>query len=163
MTDGDGYSERPALSGDGKTAAFASLAKNLVTGDDNAKMDIFVYDLTKDTVERVSIANDGSQSDGFSSGPSLNSDGSIVVFDSQALDLAGSNTGYINCYLAKRGVALHVSLLNSSDFGGFANGSTNYRSVVSNDGEWTAFHSAASNIVVGDNNGVSDVFVTPAP
>ncbi|HEX3852045.1 MAG TPA: hypothetical protein VHW01_13830 [Polyangiaceae bacterium] len=90
------------------------------------------------------------------------SDGGIVVFDSQALDLAGSNTGYINCYLAKRGATLHVSLLSGSDFGGFANGSINYRSVVSNDGKWTAFQSAATNIVVGDNNGVSDVFVTPA-
>jgi hypothetical protein len=58
---------------------------------------------------------------------------------------------------------LHGSLLNGSDFGGFANGSTNYRSVISNDGKWPSFQTAATNIFVGDNNGVSDVFVTPAP
>jgi Tol biopolymer transport system component len=161
--DGDGASERPALSGDGKTAAFASSAKNLVTGDNNGKMDVFVYDLVKDTLERVSLANDGSEVHGLSTGPALSTDGSVVVFDSLAFDLVGANNGYINCYLAKRGPSLHVSLMNGSDFGGFANGSTNYRSVVSGDGKWVAFHSAATNLVVGDNNGSSDVFVTPAP
>ena len=163
MSDGDGYSERPALSGNGKVVAFASMAKNLVPGDDNAKMDIFAYDLPSNVLERISVTNDGSQSDGYSSGPALSSDGSVVVFDSQALDLAGANTGFINCYVSKRGAKLVVSLMNGSDFGGFANGSTNYRSVLSNDGKWVAFHSAATNLVVGDTNGVSDVFVTPVP
>jgi hypothetical protein len=54
-------------------------------------------------------------------------------------------------------------LLNGSDFGGFANGSTNYRSVISNDREWVSFQTLATNIVVGDNNSVSDVFATAAP
>ena len=159
-TDADKYSERPALSGDGKFAAFASLATNLVPGDDNGKMDIFVYALAGNTIERVSVTSAGDQSDGLSSGPSLNGDGSLVVYDSLALSLAGANTGYINAYLYDRG-SKQVFLLNGSDFGGFANGSTNYRSVLSNDGKFAAFHTAASNLVVGDNNGVSDVFVVP--
>jgi Tol biopolymer transport system component len=160
LTDANGYSERPALSADGKVAAFASLASNLVLGDDNAKMDVFVYNLSLGTVERVSVTNAGDQSDGFSSGPSLSADGSRVVFDSLALDLAGANNGYINCYLFDRS-SKKVFLMNGSDFGGFANGSTNYRSVISNDGTTVAFHSAATNLVVGDDNGVSDAFVTP--
>ena len=159
-TDADKYSERPALSGDGKVAAFASLATNLVLGDDNGKMDIFVYALAANTIERVSVTSAGGQSDGLSSGPSLNGDGSLVVYDSLALNLAGANNGYINAYLYDRG-SKQVFLLNGSDFGGFANASTNYRSVLSNDGKFAAFHTAASNLVVGDYNGVSDVFVVP--
>src|SRR5690606_19854478 len=41
-TQGEGLSEDPALSADGRYVAFRSLAKNLVAGDSNHKADIFV-------------------------------------------------------------------------------------------------------------------------
>ena len=61
-TQGNARSLQPAISADGRYVSFASYASNLVPGDTNATCDIFVVDRqTPHTIERVSIANDGTQ------------------------------------------------------------------------------------------------------
>src|SRR3972149_2676540 len=49
------------------------------------------------TVDRASLANDGSQSDGFSYGSSISSDGRFVAFESFATNLipGGGNGFYV--------------------------------------------------------------------
>jgi hypothetical protein len=42
--EGDGTSQHPALSADGRFVAFTSIATNLVAGDTNAQFDVFVRD-----------------------------------------------------------------------------------------------------------------------
>ena len=49
----------PAISADGRFVAFASDATNLVTGDTNATMDVFVRNRGKNLTERVSISSGG--------------------------------------------------------------------------------------------------------
>ena len=44
--------------------AFDSAASNLVPGDTNGMQDVFVYDRQTDTIERVSVAADGTQGNG---------------------------------------------------------------------------------------------------
>ena len=61
---------------------FSSTASNLVPGDTNGIADIFVYDRQTDTIERVSLAADGTQGNGASSAPSISADGRYVAFDS---------------------------------------------------------------------------------
>ena len=61
--------------------AFNLLASNLVPGDTNGFSDIFVYDRQTDTIERVSIAADGTQGNGNSYGPSISADGRYVAFN----------------------------------------------------------------------------------
>ena len=48
---------------------FHSSASNLVPGDTNGVGDTFVYDRQTDTIERVSLAADGTQGNGCSSAP----------------------------------------------------------------------------------------------
>ena len=55
-----------SISADGRYVAFSSDASNLVPGDTNGKQDIFVYDRQTDTIERVSVAADGTQGNGTS-------------------------------------------------------------------------------------------------
>ncbi|MDQ6724892.1 MAG: hypothetical protein M3066_01755, partial [Actinomycetota bacterium] len=59
-------SSAPSFSNSGRFVAFASSANNLVAGDTNSKVDVFVRDRTAGTTERVSVASDGTQADGDS-------------------------------------------------------------------------------------------------
>ncbi|HEY3603749.1 MAG TPA: hypothetical protein VGL04_03685, partial [Sporichthyaceae bacterium] len=52
----------PQLSADGRYVAFSTRADNLLTGDTNKKVDVFVRDLTAGSTSRVTRA-DGSQGD----------------------------------------------------------------------------------------------------
>jgi len=90
--EGNDSSSSPSLSADGRYVAFASDATNLVPGDTNAGApfggnDIFVYDRTDDTVERVSVASDESEADDASYAPSISPDGGFVAFESRAGNL----------------------------------------------------------------------------
>ena len=48
-----------AISADGNVIAFASAASNLVAGDGNGSIDIFVVDRVAGTIERVSVDSTG--------------------------------------------------------------------------------------------------------
>lgn len=98
---GNGLSSEPALSGDGRYAAFTSSATNLVAGDTNAATDIFVRDLQTGTTVLASLKPNGSGSGNKASySPTLSADGRWLLFRSQATDLASGNfTGTENLFL----------------------------------------------------------------
>ncbi len=50
---GDADSDQPAVSADGRWVAFSSKAANLVKGDSNKKVDVFVYDVRVGALERL--------------------------------------------------------------------------------------------------------------
>jgi hypothetical protein len=62
----NGASSSPSLSHDGRYVAFTSAADNLVPGDTNDALDVFVYDRRDRTVTRVSVAGDGTEANGDS-------------------------------------------------------------------------------------------------
>ena len=75
--EGDNDSSNPSLSADGRYVAFQSHAGNLVPGDSNGQIDaaagqdIFVYDRTAKTIERVSVRDTGGESNQASETPSI--------------------------------------------------------------------------------------------
>lgn len=82
----------PSLSSDGRWVTFRSEATNLVGGDTNGKLDVFVRDRLLRTTARVSFGTGGVQSDGDSPLPQfVSGDGSAVVFNSDATNLAGTD------------------------------------------------------------------------
>ncbi|MFM8336372.1 MAG: Ig-like domain-containing protein, partial [Opitutaceae bacterium] len=101
---GNGVSQTPALSSDGRWVAFASVATNLVAGDTNAVSDIFVYDasvpVATPVVTRVSVSTAGAQAvdpnpAGFQLGsinPTISADGRYVAFASLANNLTAGDT-----------------------------------------------------------------------
>ena len=152
------FAEAPALSADGRFIAFESKASNLVTDDTNGGHDIFVHDQQAGTTERVSVANDGVQSNGWSHDPSMSADGRYVTYMSFASNLVPGDTGKagdVFLYDRLTGTTERVSETPSgaeaSDNSGEAEISANGRFVV--------YSSHASNIVSGDTNGVPDIFV----
>ena len=75
--DPNGPSGHPALSADGRYVAFESQATNLVSGDHNSIVDIFIHDRQTGSTERVSVNLEGGDSDGHSFAPSLSADGQL--------------------------------------------------------------------------------------
>lgn len=82
---GNGISTTPAISADGSTVAFASLATNLAP-DGTATSNVYVRDLGAETTELVSrrSGNNGAPGQLSSNRPSISADGTRVAFDSSA-------------------------------------------------------------------------------
>ncbi len=92
--DGDGRSDKPSMSDDGRWLIFSSLAGNLLGPgeDDNQRYDSFVVDLRSGAVERVSVTAAGEQSTGDfgARGVDVSADGGSFAFASVAGDIVDS-------------------------------------------------------------------------
>lgn len=84
---GNASVHQPTLSGDGRWAAYSSVASDLVPGDTNGTTDVFVENLETGARERVSVRGDGSQSNGSSTNPSIDASGCAIAFSSTATDM----------------------------------------------------------------------------
>jgi Tol biopolymer transport system component len=147
-----------ALSADGRFVAFKSSATNLVVGDTNGGTDIFVHDRQTATTTRVSVNSSGAQASGWSSSPSISQDGRYVAFDSEAPDLvAGDTNGVSDAFVHDRqtGVTKRVSV----DSGGAQGDQSSWVPGISADGRFVSYVSDSTNLVPGDGNSQSDIFV----
>jgi len=94
-TPGNSDSGSPALSDDGRFVAFTSFSTDLIAGDTNLFTDVFLRDRTCAQTVRVSVASDGTESDGDSFGPTLSSltGGFLFVgYSSNAKNLVADDT-----------------------------------------------------------------------
>lgn len=162
---GNGHSGEPAASVTGRFVALQSLATNLVTGDTNGSSDIFVRDQQTGSLSRVSVSTGGGQSNDDSFNPQISADGRWVVFSSAASNLVAGDTGlWRDCFRHDRltTTTIRVSVSSAGVEGNedsWAGGSNAPGSVVSDDGQIVAFVSFAGNLVAGDTNFKSDIFV----
>lgn len=91
------------FSSDGRYVAFQSEASNLVSGDTNGVDDVFLRDTLTGTTTRVSVAQNGTQGNGSSSGDSISSNGRYVVFTSDASNLvSGDNNNEADLFVYDR-------------------------------------------------------------
>jgi Tol biopolymer transport system component len=147
------------ISADGRFVAFISVASNLVEGDTNVREDVFVRDLQTEATTRVSVGPGGTEANLYSFFPALSADGRFVAFASWASNLvAGDTNNTQDVFVHDRWTATtrRVSVSGSSGPEGNANSG---KTSISANGRWVAFESDASNLVVGDTNGMRDVFV----
>lgn len=154
----NGDSTEPVVSGDGNFVAFASEADNLVAGDSNGASDIFVRDVVNGTTERVSVKSDSSEAGSGSYNPSISEDGRYVVFESDATNLVNGDVNQSrDIFLHDRNTATTVRVSVSAT-AQESDGSSS-QAVISLDGTRIVYQSEATNIVAGDTNGASDVFL----
>jgi Tol biopolymer transport system component len=93
--EGNNDSMSPSISADGRFVAFHSDADNLVPGDGNFDVDVFIHDRAADTTVRASVRTDGTET-GFelaSFSASLSADGQVVAFESEG-DLVPQDSGF---------------------------------------------------------------------
>ena len=157
-TEADAASFFSSISGDGNYVAFYSAATNLVAGDTNGSLDVFVHNRTTGVTERVSVDSGGGEGNMDSADPSISSDGRYVAFASQASNLvAGDTNGSWDVFVHDRdtGTTSRASVAS----GGAQGGDDSWYPAISGDGDYVAFESLATNLVAGDSNGVWDVFV----
>jgi hypothetical protein len=155
---GDGASDNPAISADGRYVAFRSLATNLVAGDTNATYDVFVRDLQTSTTERVSVTTGGAGGNLASYFPSISGDGRYVAFRSDSPNLvAGDVNMATDAFVRDRQLGT-TELVSLSSAGAQAN-SFSYDPSISASGRYVTFWSNASNLVSGDTNGHADIFL----
>ncbi|MCB9433502.1 MAG: PD40 domain-containing protein [Ardenticatenaceae bacterium] len=155
---GNQVSLYPSISGDGRFVAFASWASNLVSGDTNGTLGIFVHDRQIGTTSRVSVDSSGNEGNGHSYNPSISGDGRFVAFRSYASNLvSGDTNGSYDVFVHDRqtGTTSRVSVDSSGNEG---NGSSHSPS-ISGDGRFVAFSSEASNLISSDTSGTFDIFV----
>ena len=168
-TQGDRHSWDMSISADGRFVAFSSDATNLVADDTNANRDIFIHDRDTDNdgifdesgavaTPRVSVDSFGAQGNGRSDGLSISADGRFVEFSSSANLVAGDTNGAEDIFVHDRqtGTTERISV---DSLGAQANGFSSDGNSISADGRFVAFESFASNLVAGDTNGTSDIFV----
>ncbi len=154
----DDASDTPAISPDGGTVAFASAATNLVSGDTNGSWDVFVTTPAGGAPTLVSRASGGTIGNGDSGFPALSSAGGAVAFRSSATNLVSGDTNSVaDIFVRDRtaGTTARVSVATSGTQTGGASGHPS----ISADARYVAFDAVATNLVSGDTNGVSDVFV----
>jgi Tol biopolymer transport system component len=155
---GNNDSEDPAISADGRFVSFRSSATNLVPDDTNGTSDVFVHDRQSGMTERVSVDSAGTQADKTSYESAMSADGRFVAFGSRASNLVADDTNNrrdIFVHDRQTGTTERVSVDNTG-----AGGNAHSREPsISADGRFVTFHSDASNLVVGDTNSSSDIFV----
>lgn len=166
-----GRSGGAVITPDARYVAFVSLATALVPGDVNAVADVFVFDRTSSTFERVSVATDGSGANAQSSvdplypqgpfrRPAISDDGRYVAFESEASNLvAGDGNGVADVFVRDR-VAHTTTRVSVSSAGVEANGAST-QVAISGDGAVLAFDSVAKNLIAGETeaDARSDVFL----
>ena len=151
----------PSLSADGRFVAFQSTASNLVPGDANAQSDVFVYDRTLGTIERVSVSTAGDPGAGQSSAAAISGDGRYVAFQSTSANLDPADlNGTSDVFVRDRFLATTVRLSETAPCGD-ADAASSVPS-TSFDGQIVAYQSLATNLVDADANAVGDVFVRDA-
>jgi hypothetical protein len=155
---GNFNSYAPSISADGRFVAFESLASNLVVGDMNGTYDLFVHDRMTGVTERISVDSSGNEGNSDSRYPSISPNGQVVGFASSASNLVvGDTNGNWDVFVHDRanGITERVSV----DSSGAQGNGTGDSSSLSSDGQFVAFRSDASNLVAGDTNLVTDIFV----
>ncbi|MBK7642120.1 MAG: PD40 domain-containing protein [Planctomycetes bacterium] len=156
--EGNGASSGASLTPDGRFVAFASFASNLAGVDTNGNRDVFMRDLLTVTTVRVSLSSGGQQIGLDSSGVSLSADGRYAVFQSAEPSLvAGDSNGLFDTFVRDQttGATRCVSLTPAGTTGNLES----LGGSLSADGQRVCFLSAASNLILGDSNFLSDMFV----
>ena len=107
---------------------------------------------------RASVATGGGEGNGRSFVPAVSADGRFVAFYSDASNLvAGDENASRDVFVNDRQTGETTRM--SVDSSGAEANDDSFAPVISADGRFVAFSSAASNLVAGDTNGLDDIFV----
>jgi cysteine-rich repeat protein len=145
---GNNTSSNPSVSADGSYLSFQSSASNLVSWDTNWRQDIFLYDIQTSGMLNITINGNNN-----SSASSISADGRYVAFESTASNLVSWDTngvGDIFLYDTQTNTLVNITRSGSS---------ASTAATLSADGSYLSFQSSASNLVPGDTNFASDIFL----
>lgn len=177
----DGDSFAPSISGDGHYVVFLSKAYNLVNTTLSSNyygIHIFIHDMVSGTTENIPILNSSEFS--YYGQVSISSNGRYIIYKSGkgspvsaalSMDPMSEEDSYndlpesendplpdydkVLVYDRITGITKNIGLSSSGEE---ANGDC-YEPSISADGRYVTFSSFADNLVSGDNNQMSDIFI----
>ncbi|HEY8383648.1 MAG TPA: hypothetical protein VIL09_16015 [Microvirga sp.] len=160
-TQGNSDSYNAMVSANERFVVFESFADNLVDDDTNDSQDIFIRDLLKGTITRITATETETETveaNGGSYNPSVSADGRFVVFASFADNLvADDNNGLQDIFLKDLQTQTITRISTALD--GTEGNRDSYNAKVSPDGRFVVFESEANNLVAGDTNDSQDIFL----
>jgi len=155
---GGNDSTNPSISSDGRFVAFSSYAYNLVPDNWDIAPDVYVHDRETGETSRVSVSSDGVGGNDWSVLPSISVDGTLVAFASLSNNLViDDDNGNWDIFVHDR-LTQQTSLVSVST-GGVQGNAASINPAISGDGRYVTFQSFAGNLVSGDTNDRSDIFV----
>jgi len=164
---GAGDSWGAIISPDGRFVLFASTANNLVSTTNGlalpisgtSRLNVFLRDRMNNTTTLVSANLSGTGGGNGDSIPTaLSTNGQFACFESSASDLVASDTNGVADVFVRDLLNNTTMLVSTSTNGGVGNGVCR-GSVMTPDGRFVAFVSAAKTLVPNDTNNIADVFV----
>lgn len=156
---GNDDSYLPSISADGRFVGFSSYASNLTAqGGTNQYTETFVRDQVARTTRLVSKTTNGQPANDSSYGTSISRSGRFIAFDSNATDLVSGDTNN-TADVFIRDLALGRTQRVSVGVGGREGSDASDGPSISYDGQDVSYFSDASNLVAGDTNSTTDVFV----
>lgn len=146
ITNGDGASEWPAISADGRVVAYHSYASNLVPGDANGVADVFVWDAATGATTRIT---DG---DRYSAYPKVSGDSRYVTYSSSATNLTPGDTDEtVDVFRWEAATGTTTRITNGD--------AQSWTPDISDDGRYIAYHAYE---LVDDSNGFYDLYLWDA-
>ncbi len=150
------------ISADGRFVLFLSSASNLSTNDDGDGrfMDVFLRNRTNNTTTLVSVNLTGvGGGNRHSVSPVISADGRFVAFESEASNLVANDTNGVSDVFVRDLQSGTTTLLSVNNSGERAGNGASTSPLISAEGRYVAFVSAASDLAANDTNAVLDVFV----
>jgi Tol biopolymer transport system component len=167
----NGDSGPSMISADGRYVLFSSAANNLAPNRGGThpisivipgRLNVYLRDLSNDITTLISVNLSGYGGNGDSIAMGISSNGQYALFQSAATDLLPGDTNTANDMAGdiflRDLVHGTTALVSVSTNGGFGNG-ISHAPVMTPDGRYVAFVSAADNLVSGDSNGIPDIFI----
>lgn len=159
--EGDGASEKTVISADGRFVAFSSNAANLVPGDTNGTLDVFLRDNETGSLTLVSASPEGQPGNGpsgYNYGPSISADGRYVAFGSGAANLLPSDTDDVQDIFVKDTQSGGLELASVTQEGVKGN-DLSLGPTISADGSRVLFRTFATNLSAVQGERRSDVYL----
>jgi Tol biopolymer transport system component len=157
--EGNGDSSFASMSADGRYVAFETGATNFDAVPANNYIDIYVRDRQLGvTLLAVKTSSGAPSTYGHSMSPKLSANGAYVVFESDSNQItSGDNGAFTDVFLHVLATGFTEKI--SVSTAGMPGTSNSFNPAVSGDGDIVAYESGASNLIAGDTNNASDIFV----
>jgi len=108
--------------------------------------------------QRISVSSTEGQANGASYDVGISADGTNIVFTSVANNLVLNDTNQVTDIFI-RNLQTNQTVIVSINSNNTEGNGPSYSPSISADGRYVAFVSEASNFMIGDTNGVADIFV----
>lgn len=154
-TQGNKFSQAPALSPDARFVAFSGQSTNFAPTATSGNHKIFLKDRQTGGIVHISVDSSGVELNGSAYNPSVSADGNRVVFVLE--DFTNGVEDHV--YVRDRSAGT-TSIVSADSAGTPGNASSNTGPAkITPNGRFVVFSSNASNLVAGDTNFSADVFL----